>query len=239
MSKRDVKSQKRLRRIQLETLLESYKRKEKSFTDVFPPEQELYLEKIPDNPITPDTPLTFTIEGKGFGRLECRYTPQQETVGRLASNFNRIIPEDPLGIVKCTDGALGILLRKIAVNLEDAMNGLIRETLYETIRELNGREVFGIIKHKEWRKEITAWHAKASKMRIDGNSGPQINPTDFVKAVQAGAIKTSGKITQEKLAEAMGISVRGLQERVKNNRYTWKAVLDMCDLAKNSISGDR
>lgn len=200
----------------------------------FPEPIEVRLVHL-DNPelVSPDTQRSFTIEDPAFGKLVCLYSPGQAASGTLATNFGRKL-NDPAAILLCHNHAMMLLDMKIKQNIYDAMEGLIREAIYETFRNLHGRAFLGELKDKEWRNAVKKWHSDASGKRMGSCSGPQKDAANFVKRVMRAAPKVKGNMTEEKLAEAMRITVRGLQKQMGMYRFSWVAVQDMC---KKAVEG--
>jgi hypothetical protein len=197
----------------------------------FPEPVEVRLVHL-DNPelVGPNTQRAFTIEDPTFGKLVCLYSPGQAASGTLATNFSRKL-DDPAAILLCHNHAMMLLDKKIRQNIYDAMEGLVRETIYETFRNLHGHAFLGELKDKEWRNDVKKWHSDASGKRMGSRSGPQKDAANFVKKVMRAAPKVQGNLTEEKLAVAMRITVRGLQKQMELYRFSWVAVQDMCKKA--------
>lgn len=140
----------------------------------------------------------------------------------------KMLGDKPNAILSCHNYALMLLDMKIRQNIHDAMEGLIRESLFETMRDLNGYAFVGELKDKKWKQSIRKWHDTASGKRLGSRSGPQKDAANFTKKVIQFVPLVSGRITQEKLAEAMRISVRGLQKQMRLYNFSWKAVLEIC-----------
>ncbi|SRR6266481_996446 len=131
-----------------------------------PTRLEISLVSIEDpNVVGLDTQRQFTIEHPIFGNLVCSYAPGQAASGTLASSFERRLG-NPSEILLCHRHALDLVDRKIKRNLQDAMEGLIKEVIFETMRDLNGYAFMGSLKVKEWNNFIKNWHASASAKRM-------------------------------------------------------------------------
>lgn len=202
----------------------------------FPTRVEVSLVDLENaNVVGPDTQRSFTIEHHTFGKLVCSYTPGQAASRTLASGFKNKVGT-PSGIIICLNHSLRLLDRKIKQNLHDAMEGLIREVMFETIRDLNGYAFMGELKAKEWKRYIKNWHAMASGKRLGAHRGPQKDAANFVRQVSRAATHIRGRVTQEKLAEKMRISRRGLQQQMKLYGFAWSAVQDMLRTAQATRS---
>ena len=193
----------------------------------FPTRLEISLVNLDDpNVVGLDTQRQFTIEHPIFGNLVCLYSPGQAASGTLASGFKRL--GNPSEILLCHRHALDLIDRKIKRNLQDAMEGLIKEVIFETMRDLNGYAFMGSLKAKEWKTFIKNWHASASGERMGAHKGPQKDAANFVRQVSHAAAHIKGRVTQEKLAEKMRISRRGLQQQTRSYGFAWSAVQDIC-----------
>lgn len=215
------------KKIDLDELNARYEAKAGSRSVAFPEPVEIRLVHL-DNPelVGPDTQRSFTIEDSAFGKLVCLYSPGQAASGTLATNFGRKL-DDPAAILLCHNHAMMLLDKKIRQNIHDAMEGLVREAIYETFRDLHGYAFLGELKDTEWRNAVKKWHSDASGKRMGSRSGPQKDAANFVKRIMRAAPKVQGNITEEKLAEAMRITVRGLQKQMEMYRFSWAAVQDM------------
>lgn len=174
-----------------------------------------------------DTERRFVIESPIFGKLVCAYTPGQAASGTLASNFRRKLTEGK-EILQCHSYAMKLVDRKIKHNLYDALEGLIREVIFETFRDLNGRAFIGDLNDKAGKTEIRKWHASASGKRMGARKGPQKDASNFVKKIARAVPKIVGILNLENLASAMGISTRGLHDQMKLYNFSRSAVLDIC-----------
>jgi hypothetical protein len=218
--------------IELDDLVSHPANKADNQQPTFPTRLEISLVNLDDPHVVGlDTQRRFTIEHPIFGKLVCLYSPGQATSGTLASGFKRHLG-NPSEILLCHNHALGLIHRKIKRNLKDAMEGLIREVMFETMRDLNGHAFIGELKAKQWKKSIKDWHASASGKRIGAHQGPQKDASKFVRQVSNAATHVKGRVTQEKLAEAMGITPRGLQQQIRSYRFAWSGVLDICRTAQ-------
>jgi len=205
--------------------------------------EELIGYEIPEL-IGLDTQRSFTVEGPQFGKLVCLYSPGHAAARTLASNFKHQLGDDARAILLSTYHALMLLDMKIKQNIQDAMEGLIREALYEATRDLNGHAFTTNIQDKQWKESIKKWHAAASGKRIASRKGPQKDAAKFLKNIMEAARKIKGEVTQEKLVEKMktstrakkekmeGISVRGLQKQMESYNYSWDAVKDICEYSR-------
>ncbi|HXM51433.1 MAG TPA: hypothetical protein VN956_26555 [Pyrinomonadaceae bacterium] len=72
------------------------------------------------------------------------------------------------------------------------MEGLIKEVIFETMRDLNGYAFMGSLKVKEWNNCIKNWHASASAKRMGAHKGPQKDAANFVRQVSHAAPKSKG-----------------------------------------------
>ncbi|HYY95551.1 MAG TPA: hypothetical protein VE713_13605 [Pyrinomonadaceae bacterium] len=197
----------------------------------FPEPVEINLAHFDDPELVgPDTQRSFTIEDPTFGKLVCLYSPGQAASGTLATNFGRKL-NNPAEILLSHNHAMMLLDMKIKQNIYDAMEGLIREVIYETFRNLNGHAFVGDLKDKEWKAAIKKWHSDASGKRMGSRSGPQRDAANFVKRVMRAAPKVKGTMTEQKLADAMRITLRGLLKQMELYRFSWVAVQDMCKKA--------
>lgn len=158
----------------------------------FPTRLEISLVSLEDpNVVGLDTQRQFTIEHPIFGNLVCPYAPGQAASGTLASSFKRRLG-NPSEILLCHRHALDLVDRKIKRNLQDAMEGLIKEVIFETMRDLNGYAFMGSLKVKEWNNCIKNWHASASAKRMGAHKGPQKDAANFVRQVSHAAPKSKG-----------------------------------------------
>jgi hypothetical protein len=174
-----------------------------------------------------DSERRFVIESPLFGRLTCSYAPGQAVSGTLASNFRRKLTEGK-EILLCHSYAMKLVDRKIKQNLSDAMEGLIREVVFETFRDLNGYAFVGNLDDKVWKTEIRKWHASASGKRMGARKGPPKDASNFVKKIARAVPEIKGKVNLEHLSDAMRISASALQDQMKLYNFSRDAVLDIC-----------
>lgn len=199
--------------------------------DSFPIPIVLTLVNVDDkNTIGINTVRQFTIESPRFGKLVCEYTPGQAMSGTLASNFRRLA--EGKEILLSHSHALKLVDRKIKQNLYDAMEGLIREVIFETFRDLNGYVFIGDLNDKAWKTDIRKWHAAASAKRMSAHKGPQKDASNFVKKIMRAAPNIEREINLESVADAMKISASALQDQMKLYGYSRDAVLDICKKAR-------
>src|SRR5205085_3786707 len=147
--------------IDLDDLLAATNEEADQYRVSWPMQAEITLINIDDKAaVGLDTERLFIIEGPTFGKLVCAYSPGQATSGMLARNFisKKLLPKEMLLYLSY---ALKLIDQKIKQNLYDAMEGLIREVVFETFRELNGYAFIGDIKDKAWKTNIRKWHATA------------------------------------------------------------------------------
>jgi len=213
--------------IDLDDLVNHRANKADNRQPTFPTLLEISLLNLDDrNVVGLDTQRHFTIENPIFGKLVCLYSPGQAASGTLARSFNSHLGA-PSGTLLCHRHALSLIDRKIKHNLQDAMEGLIKEAIFETMRDLNGYAFMGDLKAKEWKRFIKNWHASASGKRMGAHKGPQKDASNFVRQVSRAATHIKGRVTQEKLAEKMRISRRGLQQQMRSYGFAWSAVQDI------------
>ena len=174
-----------------------------------------------------DNLIRLVIDDQYFGKLSCVYDPER-AVGTLAKTFSKKLSAEET--LHGFTYALGLIHEKIDGNLRDALEGMVREIVFQTYRDLNGHAVFGDLKSKEAINAIKQWHAQASGKRMGATRGPQKDTTDFIRKVTRAAREVKGRMTQEKLAVELRIGVRGLQNQISEHGYTWRAIKDLCQL---------
>lgn len=216
-------------------LIESLKKMEAVQPKTISPEPTIKLERIDRKTLTPATRIVFSIENE-FGRLDVSYKPGQEAVSTLATNFAKMVGT-PFEITTCAETGLTVLLQKLPVNLADALEGLFRETIFETMETLVGRFFGGSLDRKKGRNGIAEWHAKACKKRLGAHQGRPVENEELLHLIKIAAVEVRGKITQQTLAEAMRVSKETLRERLRRHSLGWPAVKDFVERTRQKVRG--